>query len=539
MPMGVRTRVIQFTSSLVSQVQQPVLAQVSVHEPIQRLVSFSGNSPRTALAEYQLLNTLVLKFKRDPLNAEFFLVRKDKNQVFIVMEALVKLAHSKDSLVSIKALECIELCCSLQDPAVAKAVAKHSQLLDFITNRLQLHYKVIPTGVTPRNVLQCHASWGIDYPVHLFDSKSPPESHYLPGMFSWMDYCNILATKAHPVLGEELCTSIERQFLSTCVMADLVDSTEDCILKSLFILAKGLQHIQSKQMQNMFARFLLGSPSEKNHKLQQALVSYVDHISEEVSYAALHLFDSILRLPNVSVVGALLGLGGEGCTYPQGTGRQPRSWIQERETLEELVSLYFQIPPKWLATSYQVHGSYCHDKYLQESYVLLAHYSEVLAHWERVKNSDLEKYQKSVLDCPFVATIVRKVERMLDQAYENNLILSSVWLRFLSVVPMSLEEPLLSASMKDKVSVSTTKSSLFSALQKVCKELETHSNNSFTLKLNVIEARRRLEGKETSDLLSMPHNTLVEGAVLFEEFCKEIACLVFAKRTVTLIHSAE
>ena len=115
--------------------------------------------------------------------------------------------------------------------------------------------------------------------------------------------------------------------------------TEDCILKSLFILAKGLQHIQSKQMQNMFARFLLGSPSEKNHKLQQALVSYVDHISEEVSYAALHLFDSILRLPNVSVVGALLGLGGEGCTYPQGTGRQPRSWIQERETLEELVSL--------------------------------------------------------------------------------------------------------------------------------------------------------------------------------------------------------
>jgi hypothetical protein len=224
MPMGVRTRVIQFTSSLVSQVQQPVLAQVSVHEPIQRLVSFSGNSPRTALAEYQLLNTLVLKFKRDPLNAEFFLVRKDKNQVFIVMEALVKLAHSKDSLVSIKALECIELCCSLQDPAVAKAVAKHSQLLDFITNRLQLHYKVIPTGVTPRNVLQCHASWGIDYPVHLFDSKSPPESHYLPGMFSWMDYCNILATKAHPVLGEELCTSIERQFLSTCVMADLVDS---------------------------------------------------------------------------------------------------------------------------------------------------------------------------------------------------------------------------------------------------------------------------------------------------------------------------
>ena len=64
---------------------------------LQRLVSFCGNSPKTAMVEYQLLKTLVHKFKKDPLNAEFFLVRKDNHQVFIVLEALVKLAHSKAS----------------------------------------------------------------------------------------------------------------------------------------------------------------------------------------------------------------------------------------------------------------------------------------------------------------------------------------------------------------------------------------------------------------------------------------------------------
>ena len=48
-----------------------------------------------ALTELQLLKTLVQKFQLDPLNAEFFLVQKGEGQSFVVMEALVKLAHSK------------------------------------------------------------------------------------------------------------------------------------------------------------------------------------------------------------------------------------------------------------------------------------------------------------------------------------------------------------------------------------------------------------------------------------------------------------
>lgn len=35
----------------------------------------------------------------------------------------------------------------------------------------------------------------------------------------------------------------------------------------------------------------------------------------------------------------------------------------------------------------------------------------------------------------------------------------------------------------------------------VAQQLQAHCDSSITLKLNVVEARRRLEGKETSDLL--------------------------------------
>lgn len=40
------------------------------------------------------------------------------------------------------------------------------------------------------------------------------------------------------------------------------------------------------------------------------------------------------------------------------------------------------------------------------------------------------------------------------------------------------------------------------------------------LLVHVIEARRRLAGQLTSDLLSMPHNDLLEGAIVLEEFIK-------------------
>lgn len=40
------------------------------------------------------------------------------------------------------------------------------------------------------------------------------------------------------------------------------------------------------------------------------------------------------------------------------------------------------------------------------------------------------------------------------------------------------------------------------------------------LMVHIVEARRRLEGQPTSDLLSMPHNDLLEGSVVLEEFIK-------------------
>ena len=48
------------------------------------------------------------------------------------------------------------------------------------------------------------------------------------------------------------------------------------------------------------------------------------------------------------------------------------------------------------------------------------------------------------------------------------------------------------------------------------------------LLVHVVEARRRLVGQLTSDLLSMPHNNLLEGAIVLEELVK--VCHLFFLR---------
>ena len=66
---------------------------------------------------------------------------------------------------------------------------------------------------------------------------------------------------------------------------------------------------------------------------------------------------------------------------------------------------------------------------------------------------------------------------------------------------------------------------LYSTLHKVSLELQSHAGRTPGMAVSIVEARRRLAGQETSDLLSMPHNDLLEGAIILEEFSKVKVCI--------------
>jgi hypothetical protein len=130
------------------------------------------------------------------------------------------------------------------------------------------------------------------------------------------------------------------------------------------------------------------------------------------------------------------------------------------------------------------------------------------------------------MEGPLVPALLTKLERLLDQSYEVNLLLTSVLSRL-----AAFSHPLLDRLF----SPDTTHNSVYSVLKKVSTELVTHAKRSPTFHFNLREVRKRMVGLETSDLLSMPHNDLLEGAIVMEEFCKEISCVLFAKHSTALL----
>jgi hypothetical protein len=125
---------------------------------------------------------------------------------------------------------------------------------------------------------------------------------------------------------------------------------------------------------------------------------------------------------------------------------------------------------------------------------------------------------------PLIPALLSKLHRLLDQSYEVNLMLTSVLSQL-----AAFSHPLI-----DRL-FSPDSYSVFSVLKKVSSELVVHAERSPGFQFNLREVRKRMVGQETSDLLSMPHNDLLEGAVVLEEFCKEMSCVLFAKHSTALL----
>ena len=63
---------------------------------------------------------------------------------------------------------------------------------------------------------------------------------------------------------------------------------------------------------------------------------------------------------------------------------------------------------------HQIHIHTCPHTCIRK-YSQLMQYGELLAHWEDLNDAEFIQHRKNVLSAPFISTIIRKVERLLDQ----------------------------------------------------------------------------------------------------------------------------
>lgn len=587
-PAGMRHEVLLFFTVLLGRVERSLLPHVSVHQAVQKQIGSVCEVGLGVVAtdEVQFLRTLCLKLHHDPRLADFFLEdSKGGQKKFILAEALLKLVNSQDSLVVMKAYECLLTCSSLPHPVVAQALAA-SRLPILLGSQLQFHLQLIPTSIHHSTIISCHAGWGVDYATRNSTSHLSPSSHgiwHVEAFFSWLDYCEQVVNSAAQPLSDALCAAIHELLLVATVLPKLSKTTEEEILIATAVLTRCIQFLTCRRLLREFMLFILNDSllvEESPVPLKQKLVQHTDHISNEVCQVTLQLFDVLLQASLPDVVHELVLQYWKGSQVPQ-LVVPPEELAAQRQDLEEDTKSYLSLVPDHLSSSRQVTGDTGLENYLIEAHQQVAKFRALSMMWsstglsregierdsvtttmgpepsqssreqevasvecqtssgsqhseascsaarpgpQNCSSSDLE----SVCEGPFLAALLTKLERLLDQSYEVNLLLTSI-LSTLAAFPHPMMEQWLFAT------TCSHSRNVYSILKKLCNDLQTHAQRSPGLLVSIVEARRRLTGMETSDLLSMPHNDLLEGAIVLEEFSKELGAVLYAKKSTAML----
>ena len=173
---------------------------LSLLPPYQKQIQLCGVDPHSPLAskEIHFLRTLCLKVQTNPHLADFLIAEQpikksplapptfsptsspstssssslsskgDQPQssrspptktVYLVADGLQRLVNHSNSLVAMKAYECLLNCMSLQHEGVARVLAD-SQLPVLLASKLQYHFQLIPLSCPHNAILGCNVGWG-------------------------------------------------------------------------------------------------------------------------------------------------------------------------------------------------------------------------------------------------------------------------------------------------------------------------------------------------------------------------------------------
>lgn len=540
-PEGMRLHVVTFFTHLLEGMEQSLLPHISIHQAMQKEVLSCGLNPSSPIsaAEMVFLRVLCLKMLNNACLADFFIVEKNSVKHFLVADTLLRIVVSQDNAVSEKAYECLLSCASLQHNEVARTMASQFPLL--VASKLQYHAQLIPTSCPPSVVFTCQAGWGAERlrgDIHTSDSCG---LGHVGAFFSWLDYCERVVSSGLTVLAVAVCSSVLEQVLVSVLRTKLFKPHEEDIILATAVLIRCIQSIKSELLLKVFVTFVLceaGPPlPPTTHTVLTKLVSLCDHPNDEVCLVTLQLFDVLTTLPQPEVMQTLVLQYWRGCIRPP----SPLDTQGLRKELEQTIESYLTLVPPGLASCGSVHGETDIEQYLIEAHRQVAQCKSLCALWTCDGSSTIsaaplshdQSCDKGVEEGAFLSALLNKLERLLDQPYDVSLVLTSLLATVASISHPAIDCWLLATDLSQQC-----ERNVFSVLKRVSCDLQTHAERNPVLPVNLLEARRRLVGMETSDLLSMPHNALVEGTIVLEEFVKELCAIIFAKRTSEMFTAA-
>ncbi|XP_027503729.1 protein FAM160B1 isoform X2 [Chiroxiphia lanceolata] len=503
------------------------------------------------------------------------------NQDYNLVNSLLNLTKSPDGRIAVKACEGLMLLVSLPEPAAAKCLTQSTCLCELLTDRLATLYKALPQSLDPLDIETVEAiNWGLDSYSHKEDASAFPGKRALISFLSWFDYCDQLIKEAQKMTAVAMAKAVRERFFIDVMEPQLMQTSEIGILTSTALLHRIVRQVTSDVLLQELVYFILGEHRDpetladiNRHPLRHRLIEHCDHISDEISIMTLRMFEHLLQKPNEHILYNLVLRNLEERNYmeykplcqedkdvvengqiagavdleedPLFTDLSPDNTLSAQEWLSasppvspehpkndgktevhKIVNSFLCLVPDEAKSSYHVEGT-GYDTYLRDAHRQFRDYCVICLRWEWPGSPrSLEKcnLEASFFEGHFLKVLFERMGRILDQPYDVNLQVTSV-LSKLSLFP----HPHIHEYLLDPyVNLASGCKSLFSVIVRVVGDLMVRIQRipDFTPKLLLV--RKRLLGLEPEGPI-IDHMTLLEGVIVLEEFCKELAAIAFVK----------
>ncbi|XP_032808222.1 FHF complex subunit HOOK interacting protein 2A isoform X2 [Petromyzon marinus] len=502
-------------------------------------------------------------------------------QEYNLVHSLLNLINSPDGRIAVKACEGLMLLVSLPEASAARCLTDNTALCRLLAGRLVSLHAALPTSLDPLDLESLQTvNWGLDTYSHKEDMTAFHGKRALISFLSWLDYCDQLIKEAHQIIATAIATTIREQYFTEVLEPKLMQTSEVGILTSTTLLTRLARQVSSPALLEQLVLFLLGDTSgsevpgaASRHSLRDRLIERCDHISDEISIGTLKLFETLLQKPQMHVLQNLALRNLEERNYTEykppsqedheiaengqiagavdleedpmfadmlsgGQGFSGSDWLSHspvhspdhgkdgKTEVHKVVNSFLCLVPDEAKSSYQLEGS-GYDTYLRDAHRQFRECCVACQHWDwPVKPKAIERCN---LDAPFFEgqffkVLFDRMARILDQPYDVNLQVTSVLSKLALYPHPHLHEYLLDPY----INLAPGCRSLFSVIVRVVGDLMLRIQRIPDFSSKMMLVRRRLLGTEPEGS-PIDHLTLLEGVIVLEEFCKELAAIAFVK----------
>ncbi|XP_039099708.1 protein FAM160B2 [Hyaena hyaena] len=481
-----------------------------------------------------------------------------------LITSLIGLCKSKKGRVALKAQENLLLLLSVASPAAAAYLVHSSPCCPAIVEYLCQLYQSMPTFLDPADIAVLEGiSWRL--PSAPSDEASFPGKEALAAFLGWFDYCDHLISEAHVVVADALAKAVAEKLFVEILQPHLLHVSEQSVLTSTALLTAMLRQLRSPVLLQEAVAFLLGAdpqpaaPEDGPRTLCAHLIGHCDHLSDEISITTLRLFEELLQKPHEQVIRSLVLCNLEGRHYVARGSPEPESYedtvdLEEdpyftdgflnssfqpsakpppapatnsdgKTAVTEIVNSFLCLVPEEAKTSAFLEET-GYDTYVHDAYGLFQECSSRVAPWGWPLGPtplDPHEPERPFFEGHFLRMLFDRMSRILEQPYSLNLQVTSVLSR-LALFP----HPLIHEYLLDPyINLAPGCRSLFSVLVRVIGDLMQRIQRVPQFPGKLLLVRKQLMGQVPGEQLD--HQTLLQGVVVLEEFCKELAAIAFVK----------